>query len=492
VSDENLKLRTARTLKWNVIDRVSQQVLYAVTGIVLARELSQSDFGLVGAVLIFQAFASLLVDSGFSYALIQRKQPTRLDYSSVLWFNMAVATVIYVVLWFAAPLIAQWFENDARLIPLSRVMFLSFILNASAIVQTNRFVKQMNVRPVAMSNAIGLAAGAVVGIYMAVTGWGAWAIVWQTLVNAAVKSLILWVVSRWVPMLRISWASLRSFMSVGLGMMFTSFLNTLFLNIYSFFIGNRVGLAPLGYYTQSDKWSKMGISSLSQVITSTFLPVLSGVQDDSERFARMVRKMNRFTAYLLFPAMLGLTAIATPLFHVLFGVKWDPSILLFQLLLVRGIFTVLTGLYSNYLLALGRSKLIVWMEVLRDGTALAALAITFPYMSMTTANNPVYGVSILLWGQLVASVVAWIGTLVCTSRQTGVSVWGYIADCVPYTVLSLAMTAAVFAAQMFVANSWLLLIVSVVVGAAIYLGVNFALRSQIQADVIAYFRGKLK
>jgi O-antigen/teichoic acid export membrane protein len=371
-------------------------------------------------------------------------------------------------------------------------MFLSFILNASAIVQTNRFVKQMNVRPVAMSNAIGLAAGAVVGIYMAVTGWGAWAIVWQTLVNAAVKSLILWVVSRWVPMLRISWASLRSFMSVGLGMMFTSFLNTLFLNIYSFFIGNRVGLAPLGYYTQSDKWSKMGISSLSQVITSTFLPVLSGVQDDSERFARMVRKMNRFTAYLLFPAMLGLTAIATPLFHVLFGVKWDPSILLFQLLLVRGIFTVLTGLYSNYLLALGRSKLIVWMEVLRDGTALAALAITFPYMSMTTANNPVYGVSILLWGQLVASVVAWIGTLVCTSRQTGVSVWGYIADCVPYTVLSLAMTAAVFAAQMFVANSWLLLIVSVVVGAAIYLGVNFALRSQIQADVIAYFRGKLK
>jgi O-antigen/teichoic acid export membrane protein len=97
VSDENLKLRTARTLKWNVIDRVSQQVLYAVTGIVLARELSQSDFGLVGAVLIFQAFASLLVDSGFSYALIQRKQPTRLDYSSVLWFNMAVATVICAV-----------------------------------------------------------------------------------------------------------------------------------------------------------------------------------------------------------------------------------------------------------------------------------------------------------------------------------------------------------------------------------------------------------
>jgi O-antigen/teichoic acid export membrane protein len=490
VSDD-LKLRTARTLKWNVIDRVSQQVLYAVTGIVLARELSQSDFGLVGAVLIFQAFASLLVDSGFSYALIQRKQPSRLDYSSVLWFNMGVATAIYIVLWFAAPLIASCFENDARLIPLSRVMFLSFILNASAIVQTNRFVKQMNVRPVAMSNCLGLAAGSVVGIYMAVTGWGAWAIVWQTIVNAAVKSLILWCVSKWVPMLRISWQSLRSFMSIGIGMMFTSFLNTLFLNIYSFFIGNRVGLAPLGYYTQSDKWSKMGIASLTQVITSTFLPVLSSAQDDAERFARMVRKMNRFTAYMVFPAMLGLAAIATPLFHVLFGTKWDASILLFQLLLVRGIFTVLTSLYSNYLLALGSSKLIVWMEVLRDGTALAALAVTFPYMSLSTPDNPVYGVSILLWGQLIASIVAWIGTLICTYKHTGVSIGGYIADCLPYCGLSIIMITIVCLVQSALASDWLSLFCGVAVGAAIYLGVNAALRSKIQADAIAYFKGKL-
>jgi O-antigen/teichoic acid export membrane protein len=492
VSNDNLKLQTARTLKWNVIDRVMQQVLYAVTGIVLARELSQSDFGLVGAVMIFQAFASLLVDSGFSYALIQRKQPTRLDYSSVLWFNLIVATAIYVILWFAAPLIAMCFENDSRLIPLSRVMFVSFILNASAIVQTNRFVKAMNVRPVAISNSIGLFLGAVVGIWLAVSGWGAWAIVWQTIVNAGVKSLILWSVSKWVPMLRISWASLRSFMSVGLGMMFTSFLNTLFLNIYSFFIGNRVGLTSLGYYTQSDKWSKMGISSLSQVFTSTFLPVLSGVQDNAERFANMVRKMNRFTAYLLFPAMLGLTIIATPLFHVLFGTKWDPSILLFQLLLIRGIFTVLTSLYSNYLLALGRSKLIVWMEVLRDGTALVALAITFPYMAATTATNPVYGLSILLWGQLLASIVAWIGTIICVSKQTHVSIVGFIADCLPYLFISLLMIGVVAVQQQFIANDWLSLICGVVLGAAIYLGTNLVLRSRIQADVIAYFRGKLQ
>lgn len=338
--EPGLKTKTARSVKWNVIDKVSQQILYAVTGIVLARLLSQEEFGLVGAMLVFQAFASLFVDSGFSYALIQRKAPSRLDYSTVLWFNMAVAIGIYWILFFSAPLIADCFQGDRRLIPLSRVMFIGFILNASAIVQTNRLMKQMEVKMVAVSNSVGLVVGAVVGIWLAVAGYGAWAIVWQTLALNFTKSLVLWLTSHWTPLWRFSMASLRSFFKVGGGMMVTSFLNVLFQNIYSFFIGNRVGLMQLGYYTQADKWSKMGISSLSNVLTSSFLPALSEVQDDPERFARVTSKMNRFTSYLLFPAMGFLAVMATPIFHCLFGDKWDASIVLFQLLLLRGIFTV--------------------------------------------------------------------------------------------------------------------------------------------------------
>lgn len=185
--EENLKVAVAHTIKWNVIDRVSSQVLYAITGIVLARMLSQEDFGLVTAILVFQAFASLFIDSGFSSALIQRKEPTRLDYSTVLWFNLGMAVVLYIILFFASPLIAQLFGGDERLIPLARVMFLSFILNASAIVQTNILMKRMEVRMVAVSNSIGLIAGSVVGIGLAVTGWGAWAMVWQTIAIGAVK-----------------------------------------------------------------------------------------------------------------------------------------------------------------------------------------------------------------------------------------------------------------------------------------------------------------
>ncbi|MCI5977692.1 MAG: lipopolysaccharide biosynthesis protein [Bacteroidales bacterium] len=488
---EGLKLRTARTMKWNVIDRLSQQVLYAITGIVLARELTQADFGLVGAVLIFQAFANLLVDSGFSSALLQRKAPTRLDYSSVLWFNLLVAAALYAILWVCAPLIAQCFENDQRLIPLSRVMFLSFILNAAAIVQTNRFMKEMNVRPVAMSNAIGLAAGAVVGIWLAVSGCGAWAIVWQTIVAAAVKTSLLWIISRWTPLLRLSWHALRSFMSVGLGMMFTSLLNTIFLNLYSFFIGNRVGLVSLGYYTQSDKWSKMGSASISQVLTSTFVPVLSSVQDDAPRFRRMVRRMNRVTAYITVPAMLGLAVLATPLFHTLFGAKWDPSILLFRILLIRGIFVVLNSLYGNYMLALGRSKAIVAMETVRDVTAVIALAVTFPYMAIVTPTDPVWGVTVMLWGQLAATVISWIVALVTVSRITGVSAFAFVTDNLPYLALTLVAAAPVIPLLGSSLAPWLQLFAGFAAGLAVYLIANFLLRSRVQSDAIAYFRGRL-
>ena len=322
---------TADSVKWNLIDKILSQLLYGVTGVILANVLSREDFGLVGAILVFQAFASLFVDSGFSYALIQRKRTSRLDYSTVLWFNLAMATAIYLVLYFCAPFIADCFGGDRRLIPLSRVMFLSFILNASAIVQTNRLMKLMDVRLVAASNALGLFAGSVAGIALALAGYGAWALVWQAIAINGVKSLVLWLASGWRPLWKFSIDSLRKFFSVGSGMMTTSLLNTIFQNIYAFFIGNRAGLVPLAYYTQADKWSKMGITTISQTVTSAFLPGLSHVQDDPARFIRVSTKMNRFTAYLVLPAM-GFLAVAAPqIFHCLFAAKWDASIWLFQL-----------------------------------------------------------------------------------------------------------------------------------------------------------------
>lgn len=489
-SQPELKTKVAGTIKWNLLDRLSTQVLYAVTGIVLARLLSHQAFGLVGAILVFQAFASMFVDSGFSWALIQRKSPTEADYSTVLWFNLGMAGCLYAILFFAAPWIATLFGGDMQLVPLARVMFLSFIINAASIVQVNRLMKQMDVRWVTLANSAGLIAGAIVGIYLAVAGWGAWAIVWQTMALAVVKTAILWGCTRWLPRLSFSWAILKSYFRVGSGVMVSSFLNVLFLNIFAFFIGNRAGLVPLGYYTQADKWSKMGYASISQTLNASFGPSLSCVQDDPKAFASQVSKMNRFVAYVTLPAMVFLAVMGPQIFHVLFGTKWDGAIVLFQILLIRGIFINFAAQYNNYILALGHSKTLVWTEAVRDGFSLLIVVVTLPWIALQTPSHVTAGLEIFLLAQLGVSFLAWVMTLWVAARRSAISPWSFIRDMAPYLVETIVAAAAMWALTFICSLPIPLLIAQGCLGLALYLLFNFLLKSKIQQDVFNYLRGR--
>lgn len=430
-SDVSLKLKTARTLKWNTIDRLASQVLYGVVGIVLANVLSQEDFGLVGALFIFQAFALIFADSGFGAALLQKKVPTEEDYSTVFWFNFLVSVIIYFILWFGAPLIADIFQGDRRLIPLSKVMFLTFVLNALGIVQTNRLMKLMDVKMIAISNVVGQLSGGGLGIGLALGGFGAWALVWQAVAQAGVRTSFLWVSAKWRPTCWIKIASLRKIWRLGLSVFSSAMLSAIFLNIYSFVIGSAYSLRSLGVYTQADKWSKMGSASLSQVLTATFVPLLSRVQDNAEDFRRYVRKINRFTGFILFPAMIGLAAIGKDLFHTLFGPKWDAAIIMFQILTIRGIFIVLVSLYGNYMLALGYGKKVFKIEVIKDvAIAVAILATIFER-----------SVDLLVWGQMWASVASWIIVVVMTSKTIGYGLKNMIGDLTPFLMAAMAMGA---------------------------------------------------
>lgn len=479
--EAGLKLKTARTLKWNTIDKFSSQVLYAVTGIVLANVVSKEEFGIVGAILVFQAFASLLIDSGFSTALIQRKNPSNSDYSTVFWFNMGVSVALYAVLWFCAPWIDALFHAGGRLVPLSRVMFLTFILNAAAIVQTNRLMKQMTVKMVAVSNVIGLTVSGIVGVWLALSGYGAWAIVWQSIVLAAVKSGILWFSSSWKPSAEFSMSSLRSIFSVGAGVMASSFLNTIFQNIYSFIIGAHYNLVQLGNYSQADKWSKMGVMSLSQVFTASFLPLLSAKQDDRREYERMMSKTNRFTSYITFFAMGLLLVCSTQIFHIFFGTKWDSAILMFQLLVVRGIFTVITTLYNNYIISCGASRKYVYSEIVKDVSTVIAIAVTIPF-----------GITWLVAGQVFAGVVYYFYALYLVGKVTGCSRVALVKDALPYLALTVVSLAPAVVLAHFIVNAWLLFVLQVIVAAGAYLLMNKLLRSKIQDDVLEYALGGVK
>ena len=478
----DLKLKTARTLKWNTFDRLSSQVLYAVTGIILANLLTPAEFGLVGAILVFQAFATLFVDSGFSNALIQRKLPTETDYSTVFYFNLAMSAVIYILLWLCSPLIDKLFHANGQLTPLARVMFLTFIINATAIVQTNRLMKQMNVRMIAISNAVGLVISGALGIWMAFTGWGAWAIVWQSVTLAIVKSALLWLTSHWKPLLTFSISSLKSIFAVGSGVMASSLLNILSQNFCSFIIGAYYNLSQLGCYTQADKWSKMGYTSLSQVVTASFLPLLSGCQDDPERFHSMIGKTHRFTAYITLPCLILVAVAAEAIFHTLFGLKWDSAILLFQLLAVRGIFIVLTSLYNNHILAIGAARKMFHSEIVKDALAIAAIIATIPL-----------GVTWLVAGQVIAATVYFFYAVWLTARVTGYSARKFIIELIPYLLLVAISAAPAVALNYFslIGNSILLLLAQVAIFTVIYIGLNALLRSHIQSEVMTYAFGRL-
>lgn len=487
---DNLKTGVARTLKWNVIDRVASQVLYAVTGIVLANVLPREDFGLVGAILVFQAFASLFVDSGFSSALIQAPRPDERDYSTVFWFNLLMAGSLYALLFFLAPFLPALFKAPPVIIPLARVMFLSFIINAASIVQANRLMKRMDVKMIAVSNSLGLVVSAGVGIALAVGGFGAWAIVWQTITLAVVKTVVLWITGHWMPMAVLSRRSLGKFFKVGSGVMLSSLLNTIFQNIYSFFIGNRAGMVALGYYTQADKWSKMPTASLSQVLTASFLPALSRVSEDKERFQAALAKMSRCTAYLLFPAMTLLIVMAAPIFHLLFGTKWDGAIPLFQLLCLRGIFTVLSSLYGNFILSVGAAKMLVITEVMRDVAALAAIVVTLPYIAVESPADPTLGLQWFLWGQLAASVITWAATLYINSRETGRGVGAFLYDIFPYLILSLAAAVPAWLMTRLIMSPLLTVAVQALSFAAVYFGICALTGSRIQRDALGYIMKK--
>lgn len=479
---KSLKQKTAGSLKWNTVDRIASQVLYGVVGIVLANVISQEDFGLVGALLVFQAFAIIFADSGFGAALLQQKHTTEQDYSTVFWFNLIVSVAIYFILWFCAPLIADIFQKDERLIPLSKIMFITFVLNALAIVQTNRLMKMMDVKMVAVSNVIAQIAGGGLGIGLALAGYGAWALVWQSVCLAGVKTGILWATGHWYPKYWIHKESFQRIWRIGLSVFSSSMLNTLFLTVYSFVIGAFYSLRSLGVYTQADKWSKMGSASLSQIFTSSFVPLLARVQDKPDDFKRYMQRINRFTAFITFPFLAGLAIVGEPLFHTLFGNKWDSAIPLFQILCIRGIFVVLISLFGNYMLALGYGKRLFSIEVIKDIAIAVAILSTVWFES----------VELLVWGQLWASLATFAIVIFMIVKVTGYSFSAFINDFLTFAGITLLMCVGCWLLSKIHLSPIVSLLLQITGGSVIFLGVMKIRKAPELTEALAFLFGRLR
>ncbi|MCC8188046.1 MAG: lipopolysaccharide biosynthesis protein [Bacteroides sp.] len=478
--NDRLKAKTVSALVWSTIDKVFTQVSYAVTGVILANILPPEDFGLLGIVLVFVAFANIFSDSGFTMALVQKKVTTSRDYSTVFFFNLGICVAIYLLLFLAAPWIASYYE-EPRLTLLTRVICLQIIFISLGLVQTGILMKTMNIRKLTLANLIALSLSAVFAILLALNGYGIWALVIQVLSISFFKTLVLWIVSSWRPQAVFSRESLRSTFAVGSHMMLTSFISTFFQNIYTLLISTWYSIRDLGFYTQADKWSRMGITALSQTIGNAIFPALSSIQDDNERMYRVFGKMSRMTAYLSFPVFVGLILVTAPLFHTLFGDKWNPSVPMFQLFLLKGIFFVLTSLLNNYIMAIGKTRIIFRIEVIKNILTLGAIFVTLPM-----------GIIALIIGQVVVGVVQYLITSYNVQKVTGYGMWRQMKDLIPYVALTGVMAIGVRSMKLFITHDTLLLVAGISAGVCLYLLLNRLLGSHIQQELFAIVLRKKK
>ncbi|WP_352420997.1 lipopolysaccharide biosynthesis protein [Proteiniphilum sp.] len=477
---KTLKEKSISALIWSTFDKVFCQITYAISGIILANKLFPEDFGVIMIITVFSAFITIFVDSGFNVALIQHKETTDRDYQSVFSFNLAISILLYTLLFFLAPAISHYYD-DIRLIPLSRVMFLTVIIQAFGLVQSSILMREMKMKAVALANMIPLLISGGTAIVLALIGLGIWTLVIQALVLASTRTLFLWIQNSWRPTFIFDWASLKKMYTTGKNIFLTSFTNTIFQSLYPLIIGSRYSLHQLGYYAQADKWSRMGYISLLQAFGQFLLPSLSSIQDDKERMKRVFGKTNRMAAYFIIPFFAALIVAAEPIFHIFFGTKWDSSIPLFQILLVKGIFFVLVTLQNNYLIARGKTRIVFYIELVKNAIILIAIFVTV-------------GISIpaLVIGQAVAAIIQYFIGIFVTARGTGYDVKRQLLDILPYMVISTAMCCLLMVFPMIIKNDFLMLGTQIGVGGLFYFTVNKALHSTIQQDVVQLVKDRMK
>lgn len=428
-----------------------------VVMIIMARILTPADYGLVGMLTIFIAVSQSLIDSGFSQALIRKQDRSEIDNSTVFYFNIGVGIILYIILFLSAPLIAK-FYNEPLLIPITRTIGLSLILNSLVVVQRAILTVQLDFKTQAKASLTGAVISGTIGIWMAYSGFGVWAIVWQQISNFAVITALLWILSKWKPIWAYSWKSFKELFSFGSKLLASGLLDTMYRNIYLIVIGKVFKASDLGYYTRANQFADFASSNITGIFQRVTYPVLCTIQEDDKRLAEVYRKLLRTSAFVIFPLMLGLAAVASPMVITILTEKWLYSAVLLQILCFSQMWFPVHAINLNLLQVKGRSDLFLRLEIIKKIIGVAILCITLPF-----------GLIALCWGMVANSIIA----LVINTHYTGKLIHlGFIAqirDLIPILFLSGVMALAVFLTMTFIPmHTGLALAVGILEGIILY------------------------
>lgn len=475
---DNLKEKTAQGLLWGGISNGIQQLLSLLFGIFLARLLTQTDYGLVGVLTVFSATASALQEGGFISALNKKKEVSHRDYNAVFWCSTLCSLCLYALLWLAAPLIANFYEEPI-LTPLSRYLFIGFVISSLNIAPRAYLFRNLKVKETSIITICSIIISGIIGVTMAANGYAFWGIATQTIAYVGCMTVLCYAYTRWHPTLPVDFTPIREMIGFSSKLIITNVFNIINNNLFSNILGKFYSMSVVGNFSQANKWNQMGHNLITNMLYGVAQPVFTKVEDDKERQLQVLRKLLRFTAFISFPAMFGLSIVSKEVIVITITERWIESAGILSLLCIWGAFVPLSCLFSNLIISRGHSSIYMWCTISLCLTLLVAVIAVSP-LGFQWMLRLFIGINIL-W------LFVWFWFV---RREIGLRLRDMLLDIAPYILLATVLTFS--AAYLFggISNLYLSLLVKVVFVATLYPLILWLAGSHILKESLRYILKK--
>lgn len=462
----SLKNKTLIGIMWNALELLSGKFIQIVITIILARILTPEDFGIIALLVIFTELSKVLLDSGFSQALIRRDNNSDIDYNSVFYFNIFIGIIIYIILFVSAPFISDFYEYPA-LTDISRIIFLTIIINSFSVVQNAIVIKDMNFKILAKRTIISNFVAGLIAVYLAYEDFGVWALVNQMIIISILRVILLWSSSPWKPSLSFSTSPIKELFPFSKNILFSGFIDVLASNIQVLLIGKFYSQAEIGFYSQAKLLSTIPSQTLTSIVKNVTFPSMSKIKDEKEKLKTVFRKIISLSVYIVFPFMLVLIAIAEVLIPLLLGNKWIPAIDYFMLLCIIGAIYPLYTINQNIFLASGNSKLLLNVSIAKRVITILSILITIKF-----------GVLTLVIGQVISTVINTLITMYYSGKEIDYTLKEQFEDLQKIFYISIIMFTIIYYLDkiIFINDPYIYILIKILIAFFTYILFSFIFR----------------
>lgn len=467
-------------MAWSIGEKIGSMLLQAGVSIVVLRYLTPSDLGAWGILTAIAAVALIVVDSGFSQALIRRADPAPGEYKAAFLFNVWISVALYAVLAAASPVIARFYGMPS-VAAVAPVFFLLLPVNALCVIQNTIFTRQMRFALMSKAVFVSSLVSGIVAVGLAVAGCGLWSFVGQRVTAMAVRTGLLWWCSDWRPTTPRERGALRRMAPYSLSLMATDLISTLYNKIPQFFLGKLYPSSVLGYFDQAQKLKDLPVASTMQSVQAVTFPALSQIGDRPEKLAESYRQVAMTIAYAMFPVVAGLVAVAEEFFELFLGPQWMPTVPYFRVLCLTGLFYPVAMVAYNILKVRSDGRIIVRLEIAKKAMMTVVFAVTIPR-----------SVTAVVWGIVAIACCELAINFAATTRYTTLTLWRFVRSLLPVALVAAAMYLAVAGVGRWVGGGVAVrLVLKIATGVAVYGALSMLFRLEACREVLALVRRRV-